>query len=674
MNKTRVLEAYLRQTKRVPETLNKYKTQQVLDTEYGIIYPAFRGIEKEDVLKVFQNVFADLKSSMATFHKSWEVIENTEQGKLWLEAIMHYMTTYGFENLGIDANGYTYIPEELCEVPELRKFKVIGRITNSEAHCILEDILYHGNLGLKAQTIDDLLVISEDSGFELDINEIKNKEVKTLIAYKEHLIPSDTNDVIRLLNYVHTGKTTLIKDNEHFTAYWSHLLRDEEKDLLNMILTVREVQLAETFNRYKPLFISIRKRGYKKQINRISKLSKKYHKPMKSVEWLTTRVINGKTLKESDLDSLELNDLVKIYNSLNYTSTVASESVEYKNAYVIRNGKVFIKKSDKVFTASQTARIYNALETIKKAISSRVDTDTYVVVPDNIELAFPTSEKSFIGDIPIYSQVTTKCANAVGISWNHDDIDLSAILKDGQKIGWNSNYKTQDHDIMYSGDMTRAICTNPECSNYKKTNGQATGICPECGKPLNAAEFLYIGSDESVLVMNNLFNSEKNTLNLFLAELNKEEVAQKRNDRSFGYDRNTIVDPNKIIYSAKINQDTRSQTLGVFFKQGEENKFAFANLGIGNSNVSFSSEVTSDAIDVIEWKAKTALKLKDIYNVYTETEYEWMLNDIEEFDSDSEARIAEIQANTLDLSDLDKATIMRMDNDNFSLLEYKPSV
>ncbi len=668
---SKLLQAYLRQTKRVPETLANFRLNKIIDTEYGIIYPAFRGIEKAEVFDDFKAVFPDLKSFTNTFHKSWEAIENTDQGTLFMQAVMNYFTTYGFEALDIDADGYVYLPEEVCEVQELRKFKVIGRISNSETHTILEDILYYGNLGLKAQTIDDLLLIAEDSGFKLDINEIKNKEVKTLIAYKEHLIPSNTEDMVRLLNYVHTGKTDLIKDYDHFIAYKTHTLRNEESDLLNMIISMRDAQLSEVFNRFKPLMLSIRKRGYTKKVNRISKLSKKNHKPTKNNEWLTTKILKGQKISEATLDGFEINDLVKIYNSLNYTATVATKSVEYKNAYVIRNGKVFVKKSDKVFTASQMARIHNALEVIKNVISSRVDTDTYVLVDDKLDIAFPTSEKSFIGDIPLYSEITTENANVVGISWNSNDIDLSGILKDGSKIGWNTSYKTQDHKIMYSGDMTRAICTNEGCTNYKKQNGQAEGICPDCGKPLTASEALYIGTDESVLLMSNLYNIEKSQLNLFIAEEDERGFGSytRTNQNGLGaYAKTTIVNPNNIIYATKINQETRSETLGVFYKNGGENKFVFANLGIGSSNVSYGSEVISDAIDVIQWKAESALKLKDIYNVYTETEYEWMLNDIEEFDADSETRIAEIQANTLDLRGLEKTTIMKLATDNVSLL------
>ncbi len=664
---SKVLRAYLRQTKRVPETLAKYRLNQTLDTEFGIIYPAFRGIEKEELLEDFNSVFADLKSFTATFHKSWEAIENTEQGKLWMQAVMHYFTTYGFENLEIDANGYVYLPEEISEAPELRKFKVIRRITNSETHTILEDILYHGNLGLKAQTIEDLLIMADDSGFELDINQIKNKEVKTRIAYEKHLIPSDTEDMIRLLNRVHTGKLDLIKDNEHFTAYWSHRLTEEEDKLLNMILSCRERQCSEVFNRFKSLFLSIRKRGYKKQINRISKLSKKYHKPLKTVEWLTTRILDGKKVNEATFDGFEINDLVKIYNSLRYTATVSTRSETYKNAYIIRNGKVFIKNKERTFNARNIANAINACETIKQIIKSRVDTDSYVVVPDHMEIAFPTSEKSFIGDIPLYTTIETEDANVVGISWNKNDIDLSAILKDGSKIGWNSNYKTKGHDVMYSGDMTRAVCINKECSNYLKQNGQSVGVCSDCGKPLWASEALYLGTDESVMIMSNLFNMDKSELNLYFANIDKSDF--KSQDEDYSYNKRFIVDPNNILYSAKLNQETRSETLGVFFKEGEKNMFAFANLGIGNSNVSFGSEVMSDAIDVIQAKAETSLKLSDIYKTISEDDYNVMLDEIEDNYDDSEAQIEEIQYKTYSLLDLNKADILRLADDNVSLPE-----
>jgi hypothetical protein len=76
-----------------------------------------------------------------------------------------------------------------------------------------------------------------------------------------------------------------------------------------------------------------------------------------------------------------------------------------------------------------------------------VDSDELDVrLPERVDLAFPSSEKQFMGAIPTGSRVAIPMTGEtilIGVYWQngeaaHVDLDLSGIAQDGSKIGWNA--------------------------------------------------------------------------------------------------------------------------------------------------------------------------------------------------------------------------------------------
>ena len=52
-----------------------------------------------------------------TFHKSFATVRDTDIETLVVQQIVHYITTYGFEALGIYDKDTVYIPKEELEIP-----------------------------------------------------------------------------------------------------------------------------------------------------------------------------------------------------------------------------------------------------------------------------------------------------------------------------------------------------------------------------------------------------------------------------------------------------------------------------------------------------------------------------------------------------------------------------
>ena len=102
-----------------------------------------------------------------------------------------------------------------------------------------------------------------------------------------------------------------------------------------------------------------------------------------------------------------------------------------------------------------------------------------IALPEHQTVLAPSSEKNFMGEIPVYSYVSLKDDAVIGIYWRGKegatDLDLSMIDNKGNKIGWNSEFYDDRKSFVYSGDMTTA---NPEATEllYRKQESDLEGI------------------------------------------------------------------------------------------------------------------------------------------------------------------------------------------------------
>ena len=215
--------------------------------------------------------------------------------------------------------------------------------------------------------------------------------------------------------------------------------------------------------------------------------------------------------------------------------------------YVIRNGRAFYKDTiarDK----KHTVQILDVL--VKRVKTLGLES---VALPANIELAMPTSEKNFIGDIPLGSYVNCAEKNTmVGIYWRNEwgcrDLDLHVRTIDGQSLGWNVDYQREgNHPILFSGDMTNA---NPEATEIMWFKNQ-----PE----------------DSIVSVCEYAGDRKYHYQMFIAQ-----------EKATNFEWHYMVDPRNIIYRADISLEGKTNlTLG-FFNNG---KFVFHSCNIGNGLV-----------------------------------------------------------------------------------------
>ena len=184
----------------------------------------------------------------------------------------------------------------------------------------------------------------------------------------------------------------------------------------------------------------------------------------------------------------------------------------------------------------------------------------------------------FVGNIPTGSKFFGETL-AVGVYWENQwgahDIDLSG-LNIGGKIGWNAEYKLENGDLMYSGDITDA--------------------------PNGAVEYLYTknGLNEPTLVNSNVFSGQGNC--------EYKIIVGKGNQ----IDYNFMMNPNHLFLETKCKSVQNQTILGMLIPENGRQCFVVLNFGAGQCRVSGNSEITITATKALYQQWNNPLSLREI--------------------------------------------------------------
>ena len=541
--------------------ISKDTNQKPFLSEDGYIIEPQSMWAKDNIIKHYQTEKLNGNDLNKTFHKSWFKIQNSSRTELLIEQLKHYVSTYGS-----DFKTEMYIPNEILNVPDLKlTYKVIKSYSIDEMTNKCLQLLCSG-IALKEETIDDLLsILTDELDYVFTGNEnIKNKEAIIKIADLYNILPNDTMEFFRYIIYKTTGESLLIKSDD--------LILKIKESTYNPSVQFRQfglIKLSEIFNRFKPLFLSY-KGKCSKTINKISKLSKKHHKP------LVSNPLNSVTntlLTDKDYHWLENATTFSIFKALSacYLRINGQDSFVYR----IRNGKSWTKETKSNININ--SENYNFLI---EYLKTKVDlTGKKIFIPKNIQYALPTSEKMFVGNIPTGTKFYGD-KMAVGMYWENNwgarDLDLSG-LNIGGKIGWNTSYN-YDNVLMYSGDITDA--------------------------PNGAVEYLYAnkGLDEPTLVYNNVFTGS--------SDCKYKIIIGSGDDVSNDY----MMNPNNLMLDVKTQSIQNQMILGIFLPTKTEQCFVLLNFGSGNVNVS-SSVLSNISTKALYQQWNSPLTFNEIVNL-----------------------------------------------------------
>jgi hypothetical protein len=400
-----------------------------------------------------------------------------------------------------------------------------------------------------------LSILIDELGYKFTGKErIRNKEAQIKLADIYNIIPTDVMEFFRIVIYKATGKSLLIKNPGMVVT-----IKQSNYNPVAMFNQFGLERLAEIFYRFKPLFLAF-KNKCPKTINKISKLAKKYHKPMvvNPLNEITVRL-----LTDSDLHWLDNATPFALFKAMSACYKRLNNN-QKDFLYRVRNGKSYVAKNEKYDATISSSNFNFLLGYMNVKYNLR---DKKVYIPANIEFGLPTSEKMFVGNIPVGTKIHAEKMVA-GIYWENSwgayDLDLSGITLSGDKVGWNSYYNHGDGELMYSGDMTSA--------------------------PNGAVEYLYAskGLCEPVIVLCNIFSGNVGC---------KYKIIVGSGDN---ISREYMMNPNNLIFEVSTNTVQAQTIMGIFIQEPEKDaqSFVVLNTGLGNMRVS-NSKHTNKAINAL---------------------------------------------------------------------------
>ena len=512
MNDVNFIKASLTLHNAVPVREKRFHNRNLL--KYGYIAP-------DNLSETVERVLVDEAIKLnSTFYARWQDITSKTREELAVDQVCHYISV-----------AISQCPEVVYVAAEPERtvpLRFIKGLTVPDIKDLTRGLLYK-KVALKESTIEAAFDILQTH--EVDIAKVQNRDSKTYILVKHNIIPLDPLDNLRCAVYDVTGELTLIKNK---TIY--NKIKEGQGERVVRWLKGNEERLASIFNRFKPIFMSMKThRDARPYVNRISKLSKKHHTPMDAA---TNAPTTG----------------YEVVRHVKYLTENKKPKV-----YQVRNGKMWCTRGRK--------------DEIDKYVSKlKAMLPQTFVQSDNTRLALPTSEKNFCGSFPIGTKFgmggsrSTNDALIIGIHWRNQngervDLDLSAVDMKG-KVGWNADYYTLKRDIIFSGDITDARDGANEYLFFKNVN-----------RP-------------KVVLVNRYTHHQGDTnMDIIIASSN---TAPSENE---------ILDDKKVIATASTVCDEKQKTLGVVYPTDDGPIFVLIDKYIGKKMTVATNEDSEIMID-----------------------------------------------------------------------------
>lgn len=526
----------------------------------------------------------------SSFHKSWNKVATASDFQLIAEQILHYITTYGFEALGIYDEKFVYIPAEKLNLPKIYDNTIpllfIKGLTSEE---LLSEIVKIGSSGiaLSPETLENIMFIVRENEYDYNfITEIKNRELYGLLCDFYDIVPSEPVQYLRYLVTKLTGESLVIKNKYLIEKIKSSA---ESKTLDKLLLSAPE-NLASIFYRFKPIFLALKAVSHNKTFfNQLRKQAVFLHEPL-GVDYLNnvTASIKNKTFKISEfkkaLENYSVWRKIRLAYALKNRLS-GMTSIVYK----VRNGKGWVTDFENSNLSKNTEK---ALELTLKSISSDIRDNVegkVFFIPSNVHYSLPTTEKQFTGNVPANTYVSVPEDLIVGVHWyngehNRVDIDLSLIDVNG-KFGWDRHYRDSERTVLFSGDVTDAPLPN------------------------GATELFYLkkGVVDAKLIMANYFNFDAN--NPVDCQL---VVGKEKPSHMFEGKRNYMIDPNNIVISESVKIDKHQNSIGLIINVDGESRVYFSETSIGSSITSRNDDKAIKTLDFLISTCVNTIELKDV--------------------------------------------------------------
>lgn len=503
-----------------------------------------------------------------TFYGSIGEVAELTREEIWIDQVLHYASTYGTQY-----QGQPYILNAMYDVEDseiyninFKDAKVILPMTEEELADKVRIMLYAG-IALNTDTLDKLMYLYDNYFIAIVVDKIKNLEAKIMFQKRTKTLPATPQDMVRFIVYSYTKSAMVVQNQE--------TILDIKQNIANYnpvadITAFGIDKLSTVFLRYKDLFLAMKNDNTKVVINALKRASKLNHTPMVKGPW---EDIYGDHSIYSMINSV---DSLTNFKKVRLMQALQINALDLKcKPYLVRNGKLFVKDGSPVIRRNEV--LYSVLAT--SLVQSLREKACKIKLPKSINLALPTSEKSFIGHMPLGSYIDIADNNALlGIMWRGEDgaqdLDLSYTSSKGDTYNWNSSFYNDERSIVYSGDMTSA---NPEATEYF--------YCKQ-------------GAENGVLKVN-LYNGDNDSkFTLFVGQTDKDFVMQ----------RNQVINQKMIKSTVNMHCSGKETALGLTV----DNRFYFCDFNMGGNRVASNSRISAQLVEYYTTIINTFVSAEDI--------------------------------------------------------------
>lgn len=578
----------------IEDGINPVKRDKLFKSGIYLVDEAANYLTANDsntLVSCYGNQYID-QINKSTLHRSIKAVDIMDIEELRLHQALHYLSVFShqedgscFGSVPVDKES-TYLPNEyvgLDKDQEPIKFTIVYPITVDE---LIEKIkgLVSG-IALKQETIELLMEIIPSYSNRFSVDDFKNKEIKALLIDAGYYTPSNAIDLIRYIYYKRTGSTLFVSSKQQKIMFDVTRFHYDSSELLASFTENYGIEaIARTFNRYRDFWIMIKKdsKSNARIINKASKLAKTLNIPCKPLPLdniLSPFVADKNVIKE--LKKVTVFKKISLYNYILNELTPS----EYK-LYNIRNGKIFVKESgERRYPSVAARRLVLIANSIREDLKDKVEGKKFLL-SKYIQYAVPTSEKNFIGNIPMCSKINATDNFSFGIHWFNQpnsrvDLDLHAESKHVH-IGWNCDLRNSV--ATHTGDVTNAPLPN------------------------GGAEAVYFKDrfvdDIAVIAVNNFMSTDDVTTNLFFNWFDHGNVL----------DRNTILDINSdSLYIKDFIIEDDETMLGIIRSDETGKKdFIFYSSRLGDRIVSKYDSVMDGIASAINSTIDNRLMLEDL--------------------------------------------------------------
>lgn len=525
-----------------------------------------------------------------TFHKTWKTVEEIDPSLHYLQQLLHYITTYGYDSLGIpyDAS-HAYIPGEKVPMPEgVAPYNfIIIRVATKEEIGIRVSNLIESGVALSSDQVRDVLLLINSLEIDVNFDSIKNKEVRTALWVGLDKKPYiNVDEFLRALTYIVVNDTLLIRSYRKHQAIKMYLKYNKSKcqEVARLLKWYTEEfgieNIASNYLRNRMIFLAFKCDETKTLINQINRKADKFNKPKEA-----------SSLSEDDILEGNVYQLVKYWNYCNSMLNPTKDKL-----YQIRNGKNYLAENNNYgITGRVKEEMDNLFSHYKDLIEFRLKEllgylkDEIIVIPDYVDYKVPSSLKRLASGVPEGTTITFEPGKpfVVGIHWENQkgrrvDLDLHANSKTGS-YGWNRSFRSDDRSVLYTGDMTDAPIERGGASEAYRFEGDIK---------------------EPFIVTLNDYSQLKEVAYQFVFDIDCNYNFGNESRSSYG----SIFSKNARTLNAKISLDRGQNTLGVVLN----GKFYFLNSSIFSGAVTQRSELLQRLTDYYEESQKHQLSFKQL--------------------------------------------------------------